>query len=114
MTDGTAIPVVFWASETGTEPVRDWLKTLDKDDRRQIGEDIKTVQFGWPVGMPVCRPMGKGLFEVRSRISDGRIARVLFCFHENRMVLLHGFIKKSQKTPKPDLDLALKRQKQME
>lgn len=114
MTDETGIPVAFWTSETGAEPVREWLKELDKADRRQIGEDIKTVQFGWPIGMPVCRPMGKGLFEVRSRISDGRIARVLFCFHAHQMVLLHGFIKKSQKTPKPDLDLALKRQKQME
>mgnify|MGYP001030503214 FL=1 len=114
MTDEIGIPVVFWTSETGIEPVREWLKGLDKADRRQIGEDIKTVQFGWPIGMPVCRPMGKGLFEVRSRISDGRIARVLFCFHAHQMVLLHGFIKKSQKTPKPDLDLALKRQKQME
>jgi phage-related protein len=114
MTDEIGIPVVFWASETGTEPVRDWLKQLDKEDRRQIGEDIKTVQFGWPVGMLVCRPLGKGLFEVRSRLSEGRIARMLFCFHDNRIVLLHGFIKKTQKTPKPDLDLALKRQKQME
>ena len=114
MTDGREIPIAFWASETGTEPVRDWLKGLDKTDRRHIGEDIKTVQLGWPVGMPVCRPMGKGLFEVRSRISDGRLTRVLFCFHENRMVLLHGFSKKTQKTPKPDLELALKRQRQIE
>jgi len=114
MTDRIEIPVAFWATETGTEPVRDWLKELDKEDRRQIGEDIKIVQFGWPVGMPTCRPMGKGLFEVRSRITDGRIARVLFCFHGNKIILLHGFVKKTQKTPKPDLELALKRQKQME
>lgn len=114
MANEIEIPVIFWASETGTEPVRDWIKGLDKDDRRQIGEDIKTVQFGWPVGMPVCRPMGKGLFEVRSRISDERIARVLFCFQMGQIVLLHGFVKKSQKTPKPDLDLALTRQKQLE
>ncbi len=100
MKDGIGIPTFFWVSETGAEPVRDWLKGLDKEDRRQIGEDIRTVQFGWPVGMPVCRPMGKGLFEVRSRISDGRIARVLFCFQDNRIVLLHGFIKKTQKTPR--------------
>ena len=114
MTVRIEIPVAFWATETGTEPVRDWLKELDKEDRRQIGEDIKIVQFGWPVGMPTCRPMGKGLFEVRSRITDGRIARVLFCFHGNKIILLHGFVKKTQKTPKPDLELALKRQKQME
>lgn len=91
--------------------MRDWLRSLDKEDRRRIGEDIKLVQFGWPVGMPVCRPMGQGLFEVRSRISDGRIARVMFCFLAGQIILLHGFIKKSQKTPKGDLDLALKRQK---
>ena len=108
------ISVSFWISETGTEPVRDWIKELDKADRHQIGEDIKTVQFGWPVGMPVCRSMGRGLFEVRSRISDGRIARVLFCFSDKKMILLHGFIKKTQKTPKLDIDLALKRQRQME
>jgi len=113
MTDTPGIPIIFWASETGTEPVRDWLRSLDKEDRRRIGEDIKTVQFGWPIGMPVCRSMGQGLFEVRSRISDGRIARVMFCFQENQIFLLHGFIKKSQKTPKIDLDLALKRQKQL-
>lgn len=104
----------FWTSETGAEPVREWLKDLARDDRRQIGEDIKTVQFGWPVGMPVCRPMGKGLFEIRSRMSGDRIARVLFCFHDHKMVLLHGLIKKSQKTPKPDLELALKRKKHLE
>lgn len=114
MMDIGGIPVVFWRSKGGTEPVREWLKELDREDRRQIGEDIKTIQFGWPVGMPVCQPMGKGLYEVRSRISDGRIARVLFCFYEGRIVLLHGFIKKTQKTPKPDMDLALNRRKQME
>lgn len=114
MADNSEIPVVFWRLETESEPVRDWLKTLDKEDRRRIGEDIKTVQFGWRIGMPVCRPMGKGVYEVRSRISDKRIARVLFCFYRKRIVLLHGFIKKTQKIPKSDLDLAIKRQKQME
>jgi len=108
------LDVRFFATGSGNEPVREWLRALPATERRTIGEDIKTVQFGWPIGMPVCRPMGKGLFEVRSRISDGRIARVLFCFHAQRMVLLHGLVKKTQKTPKPDLDLALKRQKQME
>jgi len=114
MVNESRLPVIFWVSETGVEPVRDWLKAQDPADRRSIGEDIKTVQWGWPVGMPVCRPLGQGLFEIRSRISNGRIARVLFCFHAGQIVLLHGFIKKSPKTPKPDLDLARKRQKQLE
>ncbi len=73
---------------------------------------IQTVEFGWPVGMPVCRPMKDGLYEVRTNLVDGRIARVLFCFHGSKMVLLHGIIKKSQKTPK--LDLAKKRKKEVE
>jgi phage-related protein len=72
------------------------------------------VEYGWPVGMPVCRPLKQGLWEVRSSLSDGRTARVIFCIQNERMVLLHGFIKKSQKTPLPDLDLALGRKKEVE
>ena len=72
------------------------------------------VEYGWPVGMPVCRPLKQGLWEVRSSLSDGRTARVIFCIQKERMVLLHGFIKKSQKTPLPDLDLALGRKKEVE
>ncbi|NJM99725.1 MAG: type II toxin-antitoxin system RelE/ParE family toxin [Phormidesmis sp. RL_2_1] len=87
---------------------------LDLADRKTIGADIKTVEFGWPIGMPTCRPMGKGLYEVRSSVAGNRIARVLFCIHNGQMVLLHGFIKKSQKTPKQDLDLALDRKNKVE
>ncbi|MEL6263374.1 MAG: type II toxin-antitoxin system RelE/ParE family toxin [Cyanobacteria bacterium J06626_6] len=87
---------------------------LDVADRKTIGVDIKTVEFGWPVGMPTCRPMGKGLYEVRSSLSGNRIARVLFCIYDGQMILLHGFIKKSKKTPKQDLDLALDRKKKVE
>ena len=87
------IPAAFYCTEAGAEPVRDWLKGLDSEARRIIGTDIRTVEFGWPVGMPVCRPMGNGLFEVRSTITGNRIARVLFCIHEGTMVLLHGFVK---------------------
>jgi len=74
---GKRVPAIFFRTEAGSEPVRDWLKNLTPDDRKQIGEDIKTVEFGWPVGMPVCKPMG-GIYEVRSSLSQNRIARVLF------------------------------------
>lgn len=108
------IPARFYRSELGNEPVRDWLKSLNKTDRSLIGMDIKIVEFGWPIGMPVCRPMGKSLYEVRTRLPGNRIARVLFCISQRQMVLLHAFIKKSQKTPKPDLDLAMERMRTFE
>jgi phage-related protein len=108
------IPAFFYQTEAGTEPVREWLRTLDQEDRYLIGTDIKTVEFGWPIGMPTCRPMGGGLFEVRTDLPQGRIARVLFCIYEGRMVLLHGFIKKTEKTPKKDLDKALERKRKLE
>jgi phage-related protein len=85
----------FYALPSGQEPVRAWLKALDAEDRKVIGEDIKDVEFSWPIGMPLCRALGKGLWEVRSDLPRGRIARVLFCIHEGRMVLLHAFIKKT-------------------
>lgn len=87
--------------------MRDWLKALSPDDRKRIGEDIKTVEFGWPTGMPVCRPLGGALYEVRTSLAQNRIARVLFYIDKNgRMVLLHGFIKKTQRAPAEDLELA--------
>ena len=94
---------------SGNEPVREWLKSLEKDDRKTIGEDIKLVQFRWPLGMPLVRKMEAGLWEVRTRLSGGRIARVLFAVKNGEMILLHGFIKKSQKTLTKDLQLARKR-----
>ena len=108
------VPAVFYLSDSGSEPVREWLLACSVEDRKSIGADIKTVEFGWPVGMPVCRPLKDGLYEVRTNLTDKRIARVLFSFHNGNMVLLHGFIKKSQKTPKSDLDLAKKRKKEVE
>ena len=105
------LPARFYRSDSGREPVREWLKGLDTADRRIIGEDIKDVEFSWPIGMPLVRSMGNDLWEVRSNLPHGRIARVLFCVVDGTMVLLHGFIKKSQKTPKPDLEVALKRKK---
>jgi phage-related protein len=91
--------------------VREWIKALEAADRKIIGEDIKDVEFSWPIGMPLCRSLGDGLWEVRSDITNGRIARVIFCVDAGRMVLLHGFIKKTQKTPPADRALALKRKK---
>ena len=113
MTD-KRVPAEFYRNENGTEPVRDWLKSLSKEERFLIGADIKTVEFGWPIGMHTCRPMGDGLFEVRTNLPQNKIARVLFCFYEGKMILLHGFIKKSQKTPKQQLDLALERKHTLE
>ncbi len=100
--------VVFYRTDSDNEPVREWLKRLERDARKVIGEDIKTVQFGWPLGMPLVRKLEPGLWEVRSHIAQG-IARVLFTVIENKIVLLHGFIKKSQKTPPSDLATARKR-----
>lgn len=107
------IPAFFYQTANGTEPVRDWLLTLNANDRRTIGIDIATVEYGWPVGMPTCRSLGDGLWEVRSSLASRREARVIFAMLDERMALLHGFIKKSQKTPKSDLDLALKRLKEL-
>lgn len=105
------ITVEFFATESGAEPVRDWLLAMASEDRKKIGEDIRTVEFGWPIGMPVSRPLGKGLYEVRTTLKD-RIARVFFTIDAEAMVLLHGFIKKSQATPDSELALARSRLQQ--
>jgi len=102
------LSVVFYATAAGNEPVRAWLGGLAREDRRAIGFDIKTAQYGWPLGMPLIRKLEPGLWEVRSRIADG-IARVLFTVDGDTMVLLHGFVKKSQKTPAADLKTAKQR-----
>ena len=105
--EGKRVPAIFFRTEAGGEPVREWLRSLSPDDRRRIGEDIKSVEYGWPVGMPVCRPLGNGIYEVRTVVTQGRIARVLFYIDKrSRMVLLHGFIKKTRKTSNDDLALA--------
>lgn len=101
------VPAIFFRTASGGEPVREWLKAMDREDRRCIGEDIKTVEFGWPVGMPMCRAMGDGLHELRTRLPGNRIVRLLFYIDRyERMVVLHGFIKKSRTTPASDLALA--------
>ena len=102
------LKVVFYQTEAGNEPVRDWLKDLARDDKRQIGEDIKTAQLGWPLGMPLIRKIDKDLWEVRTRLTGG-IARVFFTVDGGHLVLLHGIIKKSQKTPLGELNTALTR-----
>jgi phage-related protein len=107
------LPAAFYRSVSGAEPVRDWLKALPATDRRLLGYDIGLVEFGWPLGMPLCRPLGAGLWEIRSSLEGNRIARVIFCMTDGRMVLLHAFIKKTQKVPKADLDLARARQNEV-
>jgi phage-related protein len=107
------VPARFYRNELGTEPVRDWLLSLDRKDRKQIGTDIATVEYGWPIGMPTCRSMGAGLWEVRTNLASHRIARVLFCLVEDQMILLHGFLKKTRNTPKSDLELGKKRMKEV-
>jgi phage-related protein len=107
------IPLIFFQTDAGNEPVREWLKDLSEDDRHEIGQDLMRVQWRWPVGMPLCRSLGNGLWEVRSSLPSNRIARVIFCAHGGELVALHGFIKKSQRAPKAELDLAGKRQKEL-
>lgn len=102
------LKVVFYRSETGNEPVREWLRELSREDKRKIGEDIKTAQLGWPLGMPLIRKIEKELWEVRTRLESG-IARVFFTVDGEYMILLHGFIKKSQKTQQHELKTALTR-----
>ncbi|BBU69333.1 type II toxin-antitoxin system RelE/ParE family toxin [Fluviibacter phosphoraccumulans] len=106
------LDVRFFVTNSGSEPVREWLKDLPAIERKVIGEDIKTVQLGWPLGMPLVRNLDDGIWEVRIKL-ENRIVRVLFALDKSTMVLLHGFIKKQQATPKPDLDLAKDRLKQL-
>ena len=107
------LPAVFFQTNAGNEPVRNWLKDLPPEDRKVVGDDIRDCEFAWPVGMPLCRALTghAGLWEIRSALRSGRIARVLFCVHKGKMVLLHGFIKKTQKTPDKEIEVAVARQK---
>ena len=110
----TEIPVVFYRSTGAADPVVEWLRSLPAKDRRVIGADLATVQFGWPIGMPLCRPLGQGLWEVRSTLPSRRIARLLFFVNDDRIGVVHGFIKKTRKTPADDLELARRRMKEMQ
>jgi phage-related protein len=106
-------PVTFYRTSAGAEPVRDWLRSLDSEDRKIIGLDLMRVQTQWPIGMPVCRSLGQGLWEVRSNLPGGRTARVLFFIVEGQIGAVHGFIKKTRATSDDDLALARKRMKEM-
>jgi len=108
------IELLFFRTDAGTEPVREWLKALSEIERRAIGTDLLRAQWRWPVGMPLCRPMGKGLWEVRTDLPGNRTARVLISLYQGCLVALHGFIKTTRATPNDDLTLARKRQKELE
>ncbi len=107
------VSALFYRTEDGAEPVRTWLKSMAKEDRFRIGVDIKAVEFGWPMGMPTCRPLGNGLHEVRTSLTN-RTARVLFFVEDAKLVLVHGFVKKTRATPRQDMALALDRKRKWE
>ena len=108
------IPLIFFRMRAGREPVRDWLKELPEEERQMIGRDLLRAQWRWPVGMPLCLPLGNGLWEIRTDLPTKRTARVLLCLHREYLVALHGFIKKTRTTPEADMALALKRRKELE
>ncbi len=108
------LPAAFFRTATGNEPVRDWLiNEVTDEERIKIGSEIRTVELSWPIGMPLCRALGRSLWEIRVHLLD-RIARVIFFIHDEQMVLLHGFIKKSRQIPQADIDLAMERKRQVE
>jgi phage-related protein len=107
------VPVVFYKTAAGVVVVREWLRSLPEADRNIIGRDLMRVQYRWPVGMPLCRPLGGGLWEVRSDLPSSRIARLLFCFNKGRLVVLHGFIKKTKKAPADEMEIARKRKDEL-
>ena len=112
---GKRVPAFFYRTDAGGEPVREWLQGLAIADKKAIGADIKALEFGWPLGLPLCRPLQGGVHEVRTDLENNRIARVLFYVDaRQRMVLLHAFIKKTRKTSEDDLALALKNKKKHE
>jgi phage-related protein len=106
--------VVFYRTQGGAEVVRDWLRGLDDADRQAVGLDLMRVQYRWPVGMPLCRALGDGLWELRTSLPSSRIARVLFSMRHGRILVLHGFLKKTQKSPADDLALARRRNREFE
>jgi phage-related protein len=108
------VPLIFYRTAAGSEPVREWLKGLDEAERHTVGKDLLRAQWQWPVGMPLCRPMGNGLWEVRTDLPTKRTARVLLCLYREHLVALHGFFKKTRATLDEDLATARKRQKELE
>jgi phage-related protein len=108
------LPAFFYRTAAGEEPVRAWLRELSDADRRVIGFDLHRVETGWPVGMPLCRPLGGGLWELRTKLPSERVARLLFFIQQDRIGVVHGFVKKTQKTPPQDLQMARRRMKEMQ
>jgi phage-related protein len=108
------IPLIFFRTAAGSEPVREWLQKLPQVERQAIGTDLMRAQWRWPVGMPLCRPLGSGLWEIRTDLPTNRTARVLLCLYRDHLVALHGFIKKTRATPDEDLTVARKRRKELE
>jgi phage-related protein len=108
------LSVTFYKSAVGNDPVVEWFRDLSKADRKRVGLDLLRVQENWPIGMPVCKSFGKGLWEVRSTLPINRISRVIFFLQGSEICVVHGFIKKTQTTPKQDLELAFKRTKDMQ
>lgn len=108
------IPLIFFRTLAGSEPVRDWLRDLPQEERHAIGRDLLRAQWRWPIGMPLCRAMGGGLWEIRTDLPTRRTARVLICPYRWHLVALHGFIKKTRTTPEEELELARRRKKELE
>ena len=108
------IPLLFFRTPSGSEPVREWLKELPQEERHAIGKDLLRAQWRWPIGMPLCRPMGGGLWEIRTNLPTHRTARVLIVVYKQRLVALQGFIKKTRATRQEDLDLARQRKKELD
>lgn len=113
MVDINPITLKFWQSATGREPVREWLSAMPIENRKIMGRDLAKLQFGWPLGMPLCKSLKDGLWELRSTLPDTTEARILFCFYEGELIALNGFIKKSQATPPSQLNLARQRKKEL-
>ena len=108
------VPLAFFRTAAGGEPVREWLQDLPREQRKKLGEGLKELEYGGPIGMPLSRPMGKGLHELRVSLESKREARVLFVVQDEQLIALHALVKKSAKTPKADLDLARQRQRELE
>jgi phage-related protein len=108
------IPLIFFRTAAASEPVREWLKQLPQAERQAIGRDLLRAQWRWPAGMPLCRPMGGGLWEIRTDLPTKRTARMLLSLYREHLVVLHGFIKKTRTTPHEDLALAQRRKRELE
>ena len=108
-----SFPLSFWASSLGNEPTREWFRDLPEPDRTALGRDLRRIQFGWPIGMPLVKSLGSGLWELRTSLPSKREARVMFCVNDETIIVLHGFIKKTQKTPDSEMKVAVKRMKEL-